>query len=44
VFPRVKRGTANAVIDSVIAIQYRTRTAPVSQGTTVKASAESIIN
>lgn len=38
VFPRVKRGTANAVIDGVIAIQYRSREVPVTQGSTVLAS------
>lgn len=34
----VDRGTANAVIDSVIAIQYGARKAPVTQGSTVSAS------
>jgi len=32
---RVTRATANAVIDGVIAIQYRGRKAPVTQGATV---------
>lgn len=31
----VDRGTANAVIDGVIAIQYKGRKAPVTQGTTI---------
>lgn len=31
----VDRGTANAVIDGVIAIQYRGRKAPVTQGSTI---------
>lgn len=39
IFPRLKRGTANAVIDGVVAIQYRTRDVPVTQGSTVLASA-----
>lgn len=39
VFPRLKRGTANAVIDGIIAIQYRGREVPVTQGATVLASA-----
>lgn len=39
VFPRVKRGTQNAVIDGIIAIQYRTRDLPVTQGSTVYDSA-----
>lgn len=39
VFPRIKRGTANAVIDGVFAIQYRGRSAPQVQGSTVLASA-----
>jgi hypothetical protein len=39
VFPRIKRGTANAVVDGVIAIQYRAKSLPVTQGSTVLASA-----
>lgn len=39
VFPRVKRGTANAVIDGVLAVQYRSRSVPITQGSTVSASA-----
>lgn len=39
IFPRLKRGTANAVVDGVVAIQYRTRDVPVTQGSTVLASA-----
>lgn len=39
VFSRIKRATANAVIDGVVAIQYRTRDVPVTQGSTVLASA-----
>jgi hypothetical protein len=39
VFPRLKRGTQNAVIDGIIAIQYRSRDVPVTQGSTVGASA-----
>lgn len=34
----VDRGTANAVIDGVIAIQYGARTEPTSQDSTIKAS------
>lgn len=33
--PVVSRGTANAVIDGVIAIQYRSRKGPVTQGATI---------
>lgn len=33
--PVLSRGTANAVVDCVIAIQYRTRKKPTTQGTTV---------
>jgi len=39
VFPRLKRGTANAAIDGIIAIQYRTKDLPVTQGSTVFGSA-----
>ncbi len=39
IFARVKRGTANAVIDGVIAIQYRSKSVPVTQSSTVLASA-----
>jgi hypothetical protein len=39
VFPRVKRGTANAVIDGVFAIQYKAESVPQVQGSTVFASA-----
>lgn len=39
VFPRLKRGTANAVIDGIFAIQYRAKDVPVTQGSTVLASA-----
>ena len=35
IFPRIKRGSANAVIDGVIAIQYRGRDLPAVQGATV---------
>lgn len=38
VFARVKRGTANAVIDGVVADQYGARDEAVSQGSTVLAS------
>lgn len=34
----IDRGTANAVIDGVIAIQYNSRVSPVTQGSTVSAS------
>ena len=33
------RATANAVVDGIIAIQYRARSLPVTQGSTVLASA-----
>lgn len=39
VFGRVLRGTANAVVDGVFAIQYRGRSLPVTQGSTVLGSA-----
>lgn len=39
VFPRLKRGTANAVVDGILAIQYRTGDLPVTQGSTVLAQA-----
>jgi hypothetical protein len=32
----ISRGTANAVIDGIIAIQYAGRDCPITQGTTVK--------
>lgn len=38
-FARVKRGTANAVVDGVIVDQYRARDLPVTQGSTVLDSA-----
>lgn len=34
----VDRGTANAVIDGVVAIQHHAKVAPVTQGTTVSSS------
>lgn len=34
----VDRGTANAVIDGIVAIQYNCHKAPITQGTTVSAS------
>lgn len=40
----VTRGTANAVIDGVIAIQYRGRKAPVTQDTTTIAANESHVS
>lgn len=33
--PYVSRGTANAVVESIIAIQYGARKAPVTQGATI---------
>lgn len=39
VFARLKRGTANAVLDGMFAIQYRTKDLPVTQGSTVYDSA-----
>lgn len=39
VFCRVKRGTANAVVDGVVAVQYHAREVPVTQGSTVLGSA-----
>ncbi len=36
--PVIDRGTANAVIDGLIAIQYRARSKPTSQSSTVSAS------
>lgn len=38
----VNRATANAVIDGVIAIQYRSRKAPVTQSTTIAFSEQHI--
>lgn len=40
----VTRGTANAVIDGVMAIQYRGRKAPVTQDTTTIAANESHVS
>jgi hypothetical protein len=40
----VTRGTANAVIDGVMAIQYRGRKAPVTQDTTTIAASESHVS
>lgn len=39
VFASLTRTTANAVVDGIIAIQYRGRSLPVTQGSTVLASA-----
>lgn len=39
VFGRLKRGSQNAVIDGMIAIQYRARSKPITQGSTVFAGA-----
>lgn len=39
VFASLTRTTANAVVDGIIAIQYRSRSVPVTQGSTVLASA-----
>lgn len=39
VFSRVKRGTANAVVNSVLAILYKGRSCPVTQGSDVIKSA-----
>lgn len=39
VFARLKRGTQNAVVDGLFAIQYRSRSVPVTQGSTVLDSA-----
>ena len=39
VFGRLKRGTQNAVGDGIFAIQYRGRSVPATQGSTVLASA-----
>lgn len=39
VFASLTRTTANAVVDAIIAIQYRARDLPVTQGSTVLASA-----
>lgn len=39
VFARLARGTANAVVDSIVAIQHRAKSLPVTQGSTVLASA-----
>lgn len=39
VFPKLRRGTANAVVDGVLAIQYRGDGIPVSQPATVIAAA-----
>lgn len=36
--PVLKRGTANAVLDGIIAIRYRVSKAPVTQGSTVSKS------
>lgn len=36
--PVLDRGTANAVLDSIVAIRYRASKAPVTQGATVSAS------
>lgn len=38
------RGTANAVIDGVVAIQYRGRKSPVTQDTTTLAASESHVS
>ncbi|KAF0097824.1 MAG: hypothetical protein FD144_4773 [Rhodospirillaceae bacterium] len=37
--PKLKRGTANAVVSGIVAIQYGARKLPQSQGSTVVASA-----
>jgi hypothetical protein len=39
VFANLTRTTANATIDGIIAIQYRTRNLPVTQPATLAASA-----
>ena len=39
VFASLTRTTANAVVDGIIAIQYRGRSVPITQGSTVLASA-----
>jgi hypothetical protein len=44
VYAALTRTTQNAVIDGVVAIQYKGRTAPVTQGATVLASALSTPN
>lgn len=38
----VDRGTANAVIDGVVAIQYKARALPVTQSSTVSASEQHV--
>lgn len=39
IFARLRIDTANCVVDGIIAIQYRSRNRPVTQGSTVLASA-----
>ncbi len=43
VFPRLKRGTANAVVDGVVAVKYRGRSAPITADAGVIASALAVI-
>lgn len=43
VFSRLKRGTANAAVNAVLAILYKTRNGPVTQGSDVVKSALAIV-